>query len=79
MSIKKARISIVDYKIRLTFSKTGKNFSIFYKGHPLWKEIKYKKKKFDPDMTIHTPRESPNRVYKTYIVLKNIYDDFFKP
>jgi len=30
-------------------------------------------------MTIHTPRESPNRVYKTYIVLKNIYDDFFKP
>ncbi len=35
--------------------------------------------KFDQDMTIHTPIESPYRVYKTYIVPKNVYDDFFKP
>ncbi len=34
--------------------------------------------KFDPDMTIYAPIESPYQVYKTYIVLKNIYDDFFK-
>ncbi len=30
-------------------------------------------------MIINTPIESPYRVYKTYIVLKNVYDDFFKP
>jgi hypothetical protein len=34
------------------------------------KRNKMEEKKFDPDMTIHTPSESPYRVYKTYIVLK---------
>jgi hypothetical protein len=43
------------------------------------KRNKIEEKKFDPDMTIHTPIESPYRVYKTYIVLKNVYDDVFNP
>ncbi len=40
---------------------------------------KMEESKFDPDMTIHTPIESPYQVYGTHIVLKNNYDDFFKP
>ena len=43
------------------------------------KRNKIEENKCDPDMIIYTPIESPYRVYKTYIVLKNVYDDFFKP
>ena len=42
------------------------------------KRNKMEESKFDPDMTIHTPIESPYQVYETHIVLKNVYDDFFK-
>jgi hypothetical protein len=43
------------------------------------KRNKIEKNKFDPVMIINTPIESPYRVYKTYIVLKNVYDDFLNP
>ena len=36
------------------------------------KRNKIEDNKFDPDMTIHRPIESP---YRVYIVLKNVYDD----
>ena len=43
------------------------------------KRNKMEESKFDPDMTIHTPIESPYQVYETHIVLKNVYDDFLSP
>ena len=43
------------------------------------KSNKMEESKFYPDMTIHTPIESPYQVYEIHIVLKNVYDDFFKP
>jgi hypothetical protein len=30
---------------------------------------------FYPDITIHTPIESPSRVYSKYVVLRNIQND----
>jgi len=43
--------------------------------------IKIDRNFFYPDITIHTPIESPSRVYSKYVVLRNIYSDvwFKKP
>jgi hypothetical protein len=41
-------------------------------GSPLMKRNKMEESKFDPDLSIHTPIESPYQVYETHIVLKNV-------
>ncbi len=57
----------------VTFEK--KFLSFFCKGPPLSKKLT--KIFFYPDITIHTPIESPSRVYSKYVVFKNIYFDFW--
>jgi hypothetical protein len=58
---------------KLQSSGLSQIVQFFMQGSPLMKRNKMEENKFDPDKTIHTPIESPYRVYSKHVVFRIIY------